>query len=311
MRVFLAGASGAIGRPLVDQLLGAGHEVIGTTRSEARADDLRARGAEAVVLDAFDAEAVHAALAAAQPEILIHQLTALPARFNTRRYAEQVAETNRLREETAPVFIEAARAAGARRAIFQSVSFITRADGPAVLDESAPLDLSLAPAKATAAMEDAVTSATGIDGLVLRYGFFYGRSTHFDTDGSILAEIRRRRYPIIGPGTGITSFVHIDDAARATVLAMDHGAPGIYNIVDDEPAALSEWLPELARIIGARAPRRIPAWLARLVAGDVAVHFGVALRGASNAKARRELGWEPHYPSWRAGFAHELGASAA
>ena len=311
MKVFLAGATGVIGAPLVPRLLAAGHDVTGTTRVAGRAQDLRAAGVEPVVLDAFDADAVRAAVLAARPEVVILQLTALPRRINPRRYAEAMEPTSRLREETTPVFVAAAREAGARRVVVQSISFVTGPDGPPVHDETAPLYLDGpgaigAPIRATAAMERCVTGADGLDGVVLRYGFLYGPGTVFAPDGSSVEEIRKRRYPVVGSGEGRFSFVHVEDAAAATVLALDTGAAGIYNITDDDPAPMRDWLPEAARIIGAPKPRRVPAWVARLAVGPHAVHWGTTLRGNANAKARRDLGFVPAYPTWREGFTQAL-----
>lgn len=305
MRVFLAGATGAIGRPLVDRLVAAGHDVVGTTRDEARARALRERGAQAVVLDAFDAEAVHAAVRAAEPEVIVHQLTALPQEADPKAMQASLATTSRLRRETVPVFLEAARAVGVRRAVVQSISFVTRPDGRPVHDEDAPLylDPGSGMQDAVAAvrdMEAAVLASDGLDGVVLRYGFYYGPGTWYDRDGAIPGMIRKRRYPIIGRGQGRMSFVHIDDAVDATVRALHRGAPGIYNVTDDQPAAGTEWLPEVARILGAKPPRRAPAWLARRLAGDAAVHYATTLPGNASGRAKAALDWTPR--PWRRGF---------
>jgi nucleoside-diphosphate-sugar epimerase len=297
VRVFLAGAAGAIGRPLVPLLVAAGHEVTGTTRSPERAAAIRGAGAGAAVVDALDADALHQAVTEAAPEVVVHQLTSLPTRFNPRR-ADVYAPTNRIRREGTRNLIAAARAAGARRFVCQSIAF-AYAPGrrPEVKDEDAPLALSAAPpfgegVRAVDEMERAVLEAEGLEGLVLRYGWFYGPGTYYGDDGSMAADVRRRRFPIVGSGAGLFSFVHVDDAASATVAAIERGGPGAYNIVDDEPAALRDWLPAYAEAIGARPPRRVPVWLARLVAGNVASAVNVQ-PGASNAKAKRELGWEP------------------
>ena len=310
MRVFVAGASGAIGRPLVARLVADGHEVVGTTRDEARARALREQGAEAVVLDAFDAAAVHAAVAAAAPEVVMHQLTALPQEPSPKAMAASIALTARLRRETVPTLLDAARAAGARRAIVQSISFVTKPDGRPVHDEDAPLYRD-APSQednigAVADLEAAVRAAEGIEGLVLRYGFYYGPGTWYAPDGAIATMIRKRRYPLIGSGEGRSSFVHVDDAVDATVRALDHGSPGIYNVCDDEPARADAWLPEAARVLGAKPPRHVPAWLARRLAGDALVHYATTLPGNSNARARAAFGgWAPR--PWRQGFAEVLG----
>jgi 2-alkyl-3-oxoalkanoate reductase len=306
MRVFVAGASGAIGRRLVPQLVEAGHEVTGTTRSEERAEAIRAAGARAAICDVLDPEAVGAAVRGAAPEVVVHELTALPDRFDPRD-KEIYAETNRLRSEGTRILIEAAQAAGARRFLCQSIAF-AYAPGPQaeVKDEDAPLAFD-APApfgegvRAIDAMERAVLGAAGLEGLVLRYGWFYGPGTYYADDGSMAGDVRRRRFPIIGKGTGLYSFVHVDDAASATVAAVERGAPGIYNVVDDDPAPQRVWLPVYAEALGAKPPRRVPVWLARLVVGKIATMAGVQ-PGASNAKAKRELGWAPRWASWREGF---------
>jgi nucleoside-diphosphate-sugar epimerase len=306
MRVFVAGATGAIGRPLVLQLVAAGHEVTGTTRSEERAEAVRAAGARAVVCDALDPDALRAAVEQAAPEVVVHQLTALPHRFDPRD-KEIYAATNRVRGEGTRNLIEAARAAGARRLVWQSIAFAYRpAAQPEVMDEEAPLALGSPPpfgdaVRAIDEMERAVVGAEGMEGLVLRYGWFYGPGTYYADDGSMAHDVRRRRFPVIGKGTGIFSFVHVDDAASATVAAVERGAPGIYNIVDDDPAPQREWLPVYAEAIGAKKPLRVPVWVARLVAGKIANLAGLQ-PGASNAKAKPELGWEPRWRSWREGF---------
>ena len=310
MKVLVAGATGAIGRPLVDRLVAEGHDVVGTTRDEARARALRERGAAAVVLDAFDADAVHAAVRAAEPEVVVHQLTALPSTPNPRAMAAAVATTARLRRETVPTFMAAARAAGARRAVVQSISFVTRPDGRPVHDEDALLLDDDDPVhgdnvRAVRALEAATTATDGIEGVVLRYGFYYGPGTWYDRDGAVGAMVRKRRYPTIGSGEGRSSFVHVDDAVDATVRALDRGAPGIYNITSDEPAAQREWLPEAARRLGAKPPRHVPVWLARRLAGPVVVHYATTLPGNANGTARAALGWRPR--PWREGFAEVFG----
>jgi 2-alkyl-3-oxoalkanoate reductase len=306
MRVFVAGAGGAIGRPLVPLLLAAGHEVTGTTRSPQRAEAIRAAGATPAVVDALDADSLRDAVTQARADVVVHQLTSLPRRFNPRK-SDLYAPTNRIRREGTRNLIAAAQAAGAGRLVCQSIAF-AYAPGrqPEVKDEDAPLALG-APrpfgegVRAVDEMERAVLEADGLAGLVLRYGWFYGPGTYYADDGSMAADVRRRRFPIVGSGAGLFSFVHVDDAAAATVAAVERGAPGAYNVVDDEPAALRDWLPVYAEAIGAPPPRRVPVWLARLVAGKVAAAVNVQ-PGASNAKAKRELGWEPRWRSWRDGF---------
>lgn len=307
MRVFVAGASGAIGRPLVPRLLEAGHEVTGMTRSEDGAAEIRAAGARTAVCDVFDEEGVRAAVAEARAEAVVHQMTALPHRLDFRDKNLYDA-TNRLRGEGTRILLDAALAAGARRFVSQSIAFIYAPEGDRVKAEDAPViesdsEVFGRAAAITAEMERAVTGSDGLEGVVLRYGFFYGPGTSYGEGGSVTEDVRKRRFPVVGDGGGVFSFVHVDDAAAATVLALGRGAPGIFNVVDDEPAPMREWLPEFARAVGARRPLRAPAWLARLVAGKDAAAFATTLRGASNAKARRELGWEPRWPSWRDGFA--------
>jgi nucleoside-diphosphate-sugar epimerase len=313
MKVFVAGATGAIGRPLVPKLLAAGHEVTGMTRSEERAEEVRAAGAQAAVVDVFDSEALGAAMGEASPEVVVHELTALPDRIDFRK-EDTYAATNRVRTEGTRNLIDAARGAGARRFVCQSIAFAYRMDGTGPKTEDDPL-MTKAPGafasgvSALREMEAMVLGTDGIDGLVLRYGFFYGPGTYYGADGTSTADVRRRRMPIVGRGTGVFSFIHVDDAADATVAAVERGAPGVYNIVDDEPAPMSDWVPVFAEAAGAKPPRRVPVWLARFVAGKDASGFAVTLRGASNEKAKRELGWRPAHPSWRTGFAESLRGS--
>jgi nucleoside-diphosphate-sugar epimerase len=302
MRIFVAGATGAIGRPLVDRLVAGGHEVVGTTRDEARARTLRERGAQATVLDAFDAEAVHAAVRAAEPEVVIHQLTALPQAPDPKAMPAAVDLTSRLRRETVPTFLAAAREVGARRTIVQSISFVTRPDGRPVHDEDAPLNLEAGDAVTSVRdLETATVGAEGLEGIVLRYGFYYGPGTWYDKDGAMATMIRRRGYPIIGRGQGRMSYVHVDDAVEATVRALDHGAPGVYNVTDDHPATAKEWLPEAARLLGAKRPLWAPPLVARRLAGDVVVHYATTLPGNANTRAKAAFGWAPR--PWRQGFA--------
>lgn len=311
MKVFVAGASGAIGKPLMRQLVAAGHEVTGTTRREDRAAEIREAGATAVVCDVFDQAGLAAAVAAAGPEVVVNQLTSLPEDYNPRSIDYE--PTNRVREEGGANLMQAALAGGARRYVTQSIAFIYAPEGDRVKDEGArPFEDAPPPfdkgARAILAHEREVLGTDGIDGLVLRYGQFYGPGTYYASSGSIAKQVAKRMLPIVGPGTGTASFIHVDDAAGATVAALDRGAPGIYNITDDDPAPMTEWLPVFAAAIGAKPPRHVPTWLARLLGGKMAVQFGVHLRGASNAKAKRELGWSPRYPSWREGFAEALDA---
>ncbi len=309
MRVFVAGASGVIGRPLVRQLVAAGHDVVGMTRREKRVGEIREAGAGAVVCDVFDAQALREAVAAAQPEVVLHALTALPPKFNPR--ADYLAATNQVRSEGTRNLVAAAKAAGARRMVAESVAFFYEPEGDWVKDEEAPLFRDppgrfAAACDALVSLESQVLEAGEPEGVVLRFGWFYGPGTYYDRGGTIAEDTLKRRNPIVGKGEGNFSFIHIEDAAAAYVAALDHGAAGVYNVVDDEPAPLCEWLPAYAEVLGAKPPRRVPAWLARLVAGKDLASAAVEMRGASNAKAKRELGWQPAHPSWRQGFAAAL-----
>jgi nucleoside-diphosphate-sugar epimerase len=313
MKVLVAGATGAIGRQLVPRLVANGHEVVGMTRSEAKADEVRALGAKPAVADALDPDQVAAAVAASEPEAIVHQLTALSGDLDLRNLDRTFATTNRLRTEGTDHLLSAARAAGVRRFVAQSFAGwpYARSGGP-VKDEEAPLDEDPpASARETIAairhLERAVSEADWTEGIVLRYGGFYGPGTSAAPGGEQFEAIRKRRFPIVGGGAGVTSFIHIEDAADATVAALERGRSGFYNIADDEPAPIHEWLPEVARRIGAKPPRRIPRWLGRLLAGEAAVVMMTELRGASNEKAKRELGWVPKHPSWSQGIAEVAG----
>jgi 2-alkyl-3-oxoalkanoate reductase len=300
MRVFVAGASGAIGTRLVPQLIDRGHDVVGTSRSPGNAERVRALGAEAVTLDLLDARAVREAVRKAEPDAIVHQATALADVRFSRNFDRSFAETNRLRTEGTDALLAAARDAGVRRVVAQSFASMRYArEGGPVKTEDDPLEPAPVPTtrESSAAMRYLDEAVVDAGGLALRYGMFYGAAN----DG-LIEPVRKRQFPIVGDGGGFGSFVHLDDAAAATVLALEHGAAGIYNVVDDEPAPVREWLPVLAKALGAKQPRRVPVWLARLVAGGAAVMLGTDARGASNAKARRELRWEPRYPSWRQGF---------
>jgi 2-alkyl-3-oxoalkanoate reductase len=309
MRVFVAGASGAIGSRLIPQLIDRGHEVIGTFKSPGNAERLRGLGAKPVELDLFDARAVRQAVREAEPEAIVHQATALAnARFS-RNLDRTFAQTNRLRIEGTDALLAAAGEAGVERFVGQSFASLryARQGGP-VKTEGDPLDPTPVPStrETNAAMRylDEVVTATG--GIALRYGNFYGA----DNDGMV-EPVRKRQLPIVGDGGGVSSFIHLDDAAAATVLALDIDVAGIYNIVDDEPAPVREWLPVLAEVLGAKPPRHFPRWLARLFAGEAMVMMGTESRGASNAKAKRELSWAPRYPSWRQGFVAAYASPAA
>jgi 2-alkyl-3-oxoalkanoate reductase len=302
-RIFLAGATGALGRRLVPLLVERGHHVIGTTRSPDRAAQLSEAGAEPVVLDPLDARAVREAVVRAEPEVVVHELTALGASPG-RNFDRWFAETNRLRVETTDHLIAAAREAGAHRLVWQSFGGWPYARvGGAVKTEDDPLDPD-PPADARESLaairhlEAAVLGAEGLDGLVLRYGGFYGPGTSIAPGGAQVEMIRKRRLPIGGAGTGVWSLVHIDDAAAATAAAIEGGPPGVYNIVDDEPTPVAELLPAVAGAVGAKPPRRLPAWLVRLAAGAQAQSMMTRVRGASNEKAKRDLGWRPAH-TWR------------
>ena len=305
MRVFVAGATGVLGIQLVPMLVADGHEVVGSSRTRANFEKISAAGAEPVAMDGLDARSVAEAVGAARPEVVIHQLTALSGSLDIRRFAKTFALTNRLRTEGTDHLLAAARAVGAKRFIGQSYAGwpYARTGGPAKT-ETDPLDPAPPAAmkstlEAIRYLEERVVAAGG---LALRYGAFYGPGTSMAPGGEQAEAIRTRKFPLIGAGTGVWSVVHIRDAARATALAVTTGAPGVYNIVDDDPAPVAEWLPFLAARLGAKPPRRLPSWLARLLVGEHAVVMMNSIRGASNAKARAELGWKPEYPSWRQGF---------
>jgi nucleoside-diphosphate-sugar epimerase len=293
MRVFVAGASGAIGTRLVPQLIERGHEGVGTCRSPANAERVRALGAEPVVLDLLDARAVRNAVLGAEPDAIVHQATALADIRFTRNFDRVFAQTNRLRTEGTDALLAAAREAGVRRFVAQSFASMRNArDGGYVKTEDDPLDPTPVPTmrESQAAMRHLERVVTEAGGTALRYGGFYGAA-----NDALPEPVRKRQWPIVGDGGGVFSFIHLDDAAGATVLALERDATGIYNIVDDEPAPAREWLPVLADVLGAKPPRHFPRWLARLFAGEAAVMMGTEARGASNAKAKRELGWELRY----------------
>jgi 2-alkyl-3-oxoalkanoate reductase len=318
MKVFVAGASGALGVQLVPELVADGHQVVAMTKTASKQDGLRALGARPVVADALDPDAVASVVGVAEPEVIVHQLTALsgPVKARDMRRPDRVfAVTNRLRTEATDHLLAAGRAVGARRFVAQSFAGwrTARTGGPAQT-EADPLDpnppAGLRPGLAAILhLEDAVSSIEWGEGLVLRYGGFYGPGTGISSapDAVMVAPIRKRLFPLVGDGGGVWSFVHIEDAASATAAAVERGQPGIYNVVDDEPAPVREWLPVLASALGAKPPRRIPRWLARLAAGEAAAVMMTDVRGASNAKAKRELDWQLRYPSWRLGFTKGLG----
>jgi nucleoside-diphosphate-sugar epimerase len=309
MRVFVAGASGAIGTRLVPQLIARGHEVVGTFRTPGRDVRIRALGAEAVQLDVLDERAVRQAVRTAHPDAIIHQATALANMHWSRSLDRSFALTNRIRTEGTEALLAAAREAGVRRFVAQSfASYRYAREGSWVKTEDDPLDPSppAAARQTNAAMAHLDQAVTAAGGIALRYGGFYGPG-----DDGFASMVRKRRYPIIGAGAGVTSWIHFEDAAAATVLALDHDGPAIYHIVDDEPAAMRDWLPVFADVLGAKKPWRAPGWLAAMMAGSAMTAMATQSRGASNAKAKRELGWTLRYPSWRQGFAAAYGPAAS
>ncbi len=309
MRVFVVGASGAIGTRLVPQLIEHGHDVVGAVRSPGNAERVRALGAEPVVLDLLDRRAVRKAVLEAEPDAIVHEATALADAVWSRNFDKVFAGTNELRTRGTEALLAAASEAGVRRFVAQSfASYRYAREGGPVKTEDDPLDPT-PPANAVeswAAMDDLDRTVTEAGGIILRYGVFYGAAN----DG-LIEPVLKGQYPIVGDGGGMTSWIHLEDAAAATVLALEQDGPKIYNIVDDEPAPVREWLPVFVQALGAKTPRRFPTWLARLFAGEAAVVMGTDARGASNAKAKRELGWTLRYPSWRQGFPEVYGRSAA
>ena len=307
MKIFVAGASGALGQQLIPMLADRGHQVVGMTRTPAKTALVRELGAEPVLADGLDATAVGAAMRAAEPEVVVHQMTAL-ATIDMRHVDRSFAATNKLRTVGTDLLLAAARETGARRFVAQSYAGwpYARTGGPVKTEED-PLDPSPPDGyretlDAIKHVEATVTGSTAPAGVVLRYGGFYGPNTSVSADGEIVAAVRKRRFPVIGGGGGVWSFVHIQDAATATVAAIEQAEPGLYNIVDDDPATVSAWLPALAEAAGAKPPMRVPAWVGRLAAGPAAATMMTEGRGASNAKARKDLDWVLRYPSWRQGF---------
>jgi nucleoside-diphosphate-sugar epimerase len=307
VNVFVAGATGAIGRRLVPMLVQAGHEVAGMTRSAHKADLVRAMGATPVVCNALEGRALRRAVLAARPDVVVSQLTEMPPRLDPLKHDEQFGTTRRLWAEGTANLVGAAIVAGARRVVAQSVAFAYAPDHGRLHVEEDPLYLDafepwVRTVEAVADLERIVTGTPGIEGIVLRYGFLYGPGTLYADDGHAARLVRERRYPIIEDGGGVASFIHVDDAARATLLALEHGQPGAYNVVDDEPAPTREWLPAYAAALGADPPVRVTIDAALAAAGPYAVYLATELDGADNAKSKRELGWHPKYPSWRVGF---------
>jgi nucleoside-diphosphate-sugar epimerase len=306
MKVLVAGATGVLGRQLVPRLVADGHDVVGMTRTAAKGDAVVALGATPVLADALDPEAVARAVAEAEPEVIVHQLTALAGSLDLRHFDRDFAPTNRLRSEGTDHLLAAGRAVGVRRFVAQSFAGwpFARTGGPVKTEEDpldpAPPEAMRGALAAIRHLEDAVTGADWTEGVVLRYGGFYGPGTSLDPEtGEHAQMIRKRKFPVVGDGAGVWSFIHIEDAAEATVVAVAHGRRGIYNIVDDDPAPVAQWLPAISGALGAKAPRHVPRWLGRLLAGEPATVMMTDMRGASNAKAKRELGWAPSHPSWR------------
>ena len=308
MRVFVAGATGAIGRQLVPRLVAAGHEVHGMTRHVSKQAMLDELGAVPVVADALDPDQVAAAVGGARPEVIVHQLTAIGA-LDMRHFDRDFALTNRLRTEGTGHLLSAGQGVGVRRFVAQGIAgygAYVRTGGP-VKSEEDPLDPT--PTRemretlaAIRHLEEAVLAARWTEGMVLRYGAFYGPGTSMAPDGAQSELVRRRKFPLVGDGGGVWSFIHVADAAEATVAAVEHGSRGVYNVVDDDPAPVAEWLPALAQTLGAKQPMRVPRFVGRLFAGETGVMMMTELRGASNAKAKRELAWRPAHPSRRQGF---------
>jgi nucleoside-diphosphate-sugar epimerase len=311
MRVFVAGATGVIGRQLVPRLVAAGHEVHGMTRSESKQAMLSDLGAVPVVADALDPDQVAAAVGRAMPDVIVHQLTAIGA-IDPRHFDRDFAWTNRLRTQGTDHLLSAGQAMGVRRFVAQSNgAFPYARTGGAVKGEDDPLDpMPLREWRGMVAairhLEEAVLGANWTEGIVLRYGAFYGPGTSLAPGEEQFELVRKRKFPLVGDGGGVWSFIHVADAAEATVAAVEHGSRGVYNVVDDDPAPVAEWLPALAQLLGAKKPMRVPRFIGRLFVGEVGIVMMTELRGASNAKAKLELGWRPAHPSWRQGFvAHD------
>jgi len=314
MKIFLAGATGALGRQLLPRLVERGHEVTGMTRSESKQQLVFDLGGRPVVADALDPESVARAVAGADPEVIVHQLTAIPAELDMRHFARDFAQTNRLRTQGTDHLLAAGRAVGVRRFVAQSYapSIFARVGGPVKVEDDpvdeSPPEQARTTVEAIRYLEKAVSEAPWTEGVVLRYGGFYGPGTSFSLgpEGTMVEAIRKRKLPLVGEAGGVWSFIHIEDAAEATVSTIEGSGRGIYNVVDDEPAPVAEWLPASAEAVGASAPRHVPRWLGRLFAGEFATVMMTEARGASNAKAKRELGWTPRHASWREGFATGL-----
>lgn len=313
MRVLVAGATGVVGRQLVPLLTAVGHDVVGLARSRHRAAAVEQAGARMEFVDALDRAALHRAVRAAEPEAVVHLLTAIPGDFDPRRLATVFETTNRLRTEGTRNLLDAAEEVGVRRVVAQGVAFVYDPARPGLADEDAPWwrrpPRQFAPVLAALQELERVTAGAG--GLVLRYGHLYGPGTAYAADGVFVRQARKRMLPVVGKGSAVFSFTHTHDAATAVVAALDKDVRGALNVVDDDPARASVWIPELARVIGARRPWHVPASIARLAVGSFGVTLMTRMRGADNARARLSLDWRPGYPSWRQGFASELGANRA
>lgn len=313
-RILLAGAGGVIGKPLLPALVAAGYEVAGLTRTPEKAAAITATGATPIICDVLDRRALAREVRSFQPEVVVQHLTDLPAALPPRKLANAYAANDRLRSEGTANLIAAATEARARRYVAQNVCFLYRPEGGPTKDETAPLYLD-APkpfdrsARVYQRMEETILSLPGLESLILRFGYWYGPGTAYASDGHYAKEVRKRRFPIVGDGGGIFSFIHIDDVVSATTAAVRSGSPGVYNVVDDDPAPLREWLPAYAEALGAKPPRRVPHWLARLFVGSFPALMATQMRGAQNHKAKRELGWEPTWPTWREGFERGLDRS--
>jgi nucleoside-diphosphate-sugar epimerase len=315
MKIFVAGATGAVGKRLVPLLVAGGHHVVATTRTPDKLKGLGGDGAEPVLMNGLDRESVIKAVVSARPDVIVHQMTALASMRSLKRFDDEFAVTNRLRTEGTGHLIAAAAQAGTRKLVAQSYTgWANQRQGGRIKTEADPLDAH-PPASmvktltAIRGLEQMVLSAADLNGIALRYGSLYGPGTNISPGGDIVEMIRQRKFPLVGSGAGVWSFIHVDDAARATQLAIGRGSSGIYNIVDDTPAEVSEWLPALARAVGAKPPFRLPAWIGRFALGDAGISMMTQIRGSSNAKAKQALGWRPDYASWRDGF--ERGLSVA
>jgi len=312
VKIFIAGATGAIGKRLVPLLISEGHRVTGSTRTEGKFDAIRALGAEAVVLDGLDQPAINAAIASFRPDVVVHQMTSLSSLKSLKHFDEDFEQTNRLRTLGTEYLLAAARSVGAKKFIAQSYAgWPNNRTGPRVQTEDAPYETNPPESmrkslQAIVTLESFVRNASDITAIALRYGSFYGPGTSLGADGDVTNMVRHRKFPVVGTGAGVWSFLHVEDAAQATKLAIDRAPAGIYNIVDDEPAEASQWLPYLADCLDAKPPRHIPVWLAKFAIGEAGVLFMTEMRGASNAKAKREFNWQPAFASWREGFRRGL-----